>query len=44
MNYAPAPVSRRTRRKMSAKARAAIAAAQKKRWGKFRREKAAAEE
>jgi thioredoxin-like negative regulator of GroEL len=42
MNYAPAPVSRKNRRKLSAKARAAIAAAQKKRWAKYRREKAAA--
>jgi hypothetical protein len=32
--YAPAPVSRKKRRKMSAKARAAISAAQKARWAK----------
>jgi hypothetical protein len=34
VQYAPAPVSRKKRRKMSAKARAAISAAQKARWAK----------
>jgi hypothetical protein len=36
VRYAPAPVSRRRRRKLSAKARAAISAAQKARWAKVR--------
>ena len=36
IHYAPAPVSRKKRRKMSAKARAAISAAQKARWAKLR--------
>jgi ElaB/YqjD/DUF883 family membrane-anchored ribosome-binding protein len=34
IEYAPAPVSRKKRRTMSAKARAAISAAQKARWAK----------
>ena len=34
VQYAPAPVSRKKRRKMSAKARAAISAAQKARWAR----------
>jgi hypothetical protein len=34
IHYAPAPISRKKRRKMSAKARAAISAAQKARWAK----------
>jgi hypothetical protein len=36
--YAPAPKSKKQRRKMSAKARAAISAAQKLRWAKHRAE------
>jgi hypothetical protein len=34
IDYAPAPRSKKPRRRMSAKARAAISAAQKKRWAK----------
>jgi hypothetical protein len=36
--YAPAPVSRRKRRKMSAKARKAISDAQKARWARQKRD------
>jgi len=36
----PAPPSKKQRRKMSAKARAAISAAQKARWANYRREQA----
>ena len=36
--YAPAPVSRKKRRKLSAKARRAISEAQKARWARQRRE------
>ncbi len=36
---APMPMSKRKRRKLSAKARAAISAAQKRRWAKHRAEK-----
>ena len=36
---APAPISRKKRRKMSAKARAAISAAQKARWAKVKGDK-----
>jgi hypothetical protein len=39
IEYAPAPKSKRQRRKLSAKARAAIATAQKARWAKFRADK-----
>jgi hypothetical protein len=39
VQYAPAPISRKKRRKMSAKARAAISAAQKARWAKQKAEK-----
>jgi hypothetical protein len=37
IQYAPAPISRKKRRKMSAKARAAISAAQKARWAKVKK-------